>query len=65
MKRTHSSKAAEAEMERARLDLERIEKAIETNAVSQQDLSRSRAAYDTAAASILAAQAALEHAELI
>jgi multidrug efflux system membrane fusion protein len=57
-------KAAQAEMERARLDLERIEEAIQTNAVSRQDLSRSRAAYDTAAASVLAAQAALDHAEL-
>ncbi len=57
-------KAAQAELEQARSDLERIERAIETNAVSQQDLTRSRAARDMAAASVLAARAALVSAEL-
>jgi RND family efflux transporter MFP subunit len=57
-------KAAQAQLEQARAELDRIQKAIEANAVSQQDLTRSRAAYDTASASVLAAQAALVEAEL-
>lgn len=57
-------KAGQAELERARLDLERIEKAILTNAVSQQDLTRVRAAHDTAQASVMGFQAALDKAEL-
>lgn len=57
-------KAGQAELERARLDLERIEKAVQTNAVSQQELTRVRAAHDTAAASVMAFQAALVNAEL-
>lgn len=57
-------KAAQAEQEQAHADLERMEQAIRTNAVSQQDLTRSRAAADMAAASVLAAKAALDQAEL-
>jgi RND family efflux transporter MFP subunit len=57
-------KAGQAELERARLDLERIQEAILSNAVSQQDLSRVRAAYDTAQASVMGFQALLEQAEL-
>lgn len=57
-------KAAQAERERARVDLERVEKAIESNAVSQQDLSTKRAAYESACAAVMAAQAALDKAEL-
>lgn len=57
-------KAAKAQLQQAQVDLERIEQAIETNAVSQQDLTRSRAAADTASASVLAAEATLARAEL-
>lgn len=57
-------KAGRTEAERARLDLERIEKAVQTNAVSQQELTRARAAFDTAEASVMAQQAALDKAEL-
>jgi RND family efflux transporter MFP subunit len=57
-------KAGQAELERARLDLERIQEAIVSNAVSQQDLSRVKAAYDTAQAQLLGHQATLDKAEL-
>jgi RND family efflux transporter MFP subunit len=57
-------KAAEAEMQRAKLDLERMQKAIESGAVSQQDLTGARTAFDTAEASVLARKALLENAEL-
>jgi len=57
-------KAAEAELESARLDFERMQQAIQTNAVSQQDLSRSEAAFRTAEASVAQSKAALESAEL-
>jgi RND family efflux transporter MFP subunit len=57
-------KAGQTEVERARLDLERIEKAVQTNAVSQQELTRARAAFDTAEASVMAHRAALDKAEL-
>jgi len=51
-------------MQRAKVDLERIQKAIESGAVSQQDLTRARAAHDTAVASVMGRKAALENAEL-
>lgn len=57
-------KAAQAEEERARLDYERMQEATKTNAVSQQDLSRSEAAYRTAQAAVTEATAALERARL-
>ncbi|HOM77398.1 MAG TPA: efflux RND transporter periplasmic adaptor subunit [Anaerohalosphaeraceae bacterium] len=57
-------KAAQAESERAWVDLQRIQNAIASNAVSQQDLTRSRAVYETAAAAVLAAQARLADAQL-
>jgi RND family efflux transporter MFP subunit len=57
-------KAAEAELESARLDFDRMQQAIQTNAVSQQDLSRSQASFRTAEASVTEAKAALDRAEL-
>ncbi|MCE5184681.1 MAG: efflux RND transporter periplasmic adaptor subunit [Planctomycetaceae bacterium] len=56
--------AAETEQERARLDLDRMQEAAKINAVSQQDLSRSRAAYLTAQAVVAESKAALSRAEL-
>lgn len=56
--------SGKAELERARLDLERIEKAVQTGAVSQQNLSTARAAFDTAKAQVMRYQAALDKAEL-
>ena len=56
--------AAEAELERAQLDLERTQTAITTNAVSKQDLSRSKAAYHTAEANVAAAKAMVDAAQL-
>ncbi|MBP8606491.1 MAG: efflux RND transporter periplasmic adaptor subunit, partial [Phycisphaerae bacterium] len=57
-------KAAQAESEQAWVDLQRIQNAIASNAVSQQDLTRSRAVYETASAAVLAAQAKLADAQL-
>lgn len=56
--------AAEAELERTRLDLERVREAAGSNAVSRQDLSRSEAAYHTAEANVAAAKASLDSAQL-
>jgi RND family efflux transporter MFP subunit len=56
--------AAEAELERAKLDYERIRQAVQANAVSQQELSRSQAAFRTAQAAVTETKAALERAEL-
>lgn len=57
-------KTWEAELARARSDLERLEQAIRTNAVSQQEVDRARADVQQAEASLLGAKAALEQAEL-
>lgn len=57
-------KAAQAELERARLDFERIQEAVKINAVSRQDLSRSQAAFQTSQAVLAEANSALERAEL-
>jgi RND family efflux transporter MFP subunit len=57
-------KAGQTELERARLDLERIDKAVQTGSVSQQELTRARAAYDTAQAQVMGYQAMLQKAEL-
>ncbi len=56
--------AAEAELARAESDLERVQLAIQSNAVSQQDLDRAQAQRDQAAAAVIQAQAALANAEL-
>lgn len=57
-------KAGQTELGRARLDLERIDKAVQTGSVSQQELTRARAAYETAQAQVSGYQATLEKAEL-
>lgn len=57
-------KAAWAELDRAQLDYERMEKAIQANAVSKQDLTTKKAQRDQAQASVMAAQADLKNAEL-
>jgi RND family efflux transporter MFP subunit len=55
---------AEAEARRAAVDLERIEEAIRTDAVSQSELDRATAARDQAEANVLSAQARLAQAQL-
>ena len=57
-------KAGQTELGRARDDLERIEKAVQTGSVSRQELTRARAAYDAAQAAVRGYQAALDMAEL-
>ena len=57
-------KTWEAELARATSDLERLEQAIRTNAVSQQEVDRATADVQQAEASLLGAHADLEQAEL-
>ena len=57
-------RSAEAEKARAESDLQRVEQAIQTNAVSRSDLDRSRATRDQADAAVIAAQARLDNAQL-
>ena len=57
-------KAAEAGLRRAESDLDRLEQAVETNAVSQQEVTRARAERDQASAALLETQAALTTAEI-
>jgi RND family efflux transporter MFP subunit len=56
--------AAQADLERAKLDYERMEKAIQNNAVSKQDLTTKKAQRDQAQATVMSAQADLQNAEL-
>ena len=57
-------KTWEAELARAKSDLERLEQAIQTNAVSQQEVDRARADVQQAEANLLGAHASLDQAEL-
>ena len=57
-------RSAQANLERARSDLERLEVAVRTNAVSQQDVTRARAEMDQAEASVLSARARLAEARI-
>jgi RND family efflux transporter MFP subunit len=57
-------KSARANLDRAEADLERIEQAIQTQAVSEQDRDRARADVLQGEASVLEAQAALDRASL-
>ena len=57
-------KAAEAGLARAESDLDRLEQAVATNAVSQQEVTRARAERDQASAAMLEAQAALTVAQI-
>jgi RND family efflux transporter MFP subunit len=56
--------ASEADLRRKKSDLERIEQAIESNAVSEQDLDQAKANFDMAEAAVLGSQARLARAEL-
>jgi RND family efflux transporter MFP subunit len=58
------TKAAEAGLRRAESDLDRLEQAVRTNAVSQQEVTRARAERDQASAALLETQAALTNAEI-
>ena len=57
-------KASQAELERAQLDLERVEKAAKTNSVSAQEVSTKKSERDKARAAVLANTAELANAEL-
>ncbi len=59
-----SEKAAEADLALKESELERIERAIATNAVSELDLDRAKAERDKAEAAVMLAQATLSKAEL-
>jgi len=59
-----SLKSAEANRDRAQSDLERLEEAIKTNAVSQQDVTRARAELAQAEAAVLSASAELARARI-
>jgi len=59
-----SLKSAEANRDRALSDLERLEEAIKTNAVSQQDVTRARAELAQAEASVLSSTAELAQAKI-
>lgn len=59
-----SLKSAEANRARAQSDLERLEEAIKTNAVSQQDVTRARAELAQAEASVLSSTAELDVARI-
>ena len=56
--------SAEAALRRAESDLERLEQAVKTNAVSQQEVTRARAERDQADASLLASRSELQNAEI-
>lgn len=57
-------KTWEAELARAKSDLERLEQAIRTNAVSQQEVDRARADVQQAEANLLGAHASLDQTKL-
>jgi RND family efflux transporter MFP subunit len=59
-----SLKSAEANRARAQSDLERLEEAIKTNAVSQQDVTRARAELAQAEAAVLSSGAELDQARI-
>lgn len=55
-------RAAESELERAQIDLERVKEAVKTNAVSEREVSTRKAQRDIAAAELKAAEAVLVNA---
>ncbi len=57
-------RSGETELERSRMDMERIEKAVQSGSVSKQDSTSARAAFDTAQAQVMGYQASLDKAEL-
>jgi RND family efflux transporter MFP subunit len=56
--------SAEAALRRAESDLERLEQAVRTNAVSEQEVTRARAERDQADAALIGARADLENAKI-
>jgi RND family efflux transporter MFP subunit len=56
--------SARAALNRAESDLDRLEEAVRTNAVSQQEVTRARAERDQASAAVLQAQTTLTNAEI-
>jgi RND family efflux transporter MFP subunit len=56
--------SAKAALRRAESDLDRLEQAVRTNAVSQQEVTRARAERDQASAALLEAEAAVTTAEI-
>lgn len=56
-------KSSDAELARAEVDLKRVQEAIKTNAVSEQQLTSRRAEHDKAEAAVMANKAALVEAE--
>lgn len=56
--------SAESELARAESDLERVQLAIQSNAVSRQDLDRAQATRDQAEASVMAARARRDNARI-
>jgi RND family efflux transporter MFP subunit len=56
--------SAEAALRRAESDLARLEQAVKTNAVSQQEVTRARAERDQAEAALLASRSELQNAEI-
>ena len=56
--------ASEAALRRTESDLERLEEAVKTHAVSQQEVTRARAERDQAQAALLAAKAVLANVEI-
>ncbi len=57
-------KSAEAGLQRTESDLDRLELAVQTNAVSEQEVTRARAERDQASAGLLQTQAALTNAQI-
>ena len=56
--------SSEAALRRAESDLARLEQAVKTNAVSQQEVTRARAERDQADAALLGARSELQNAEI-
>ncbi len=56
--------SAEAALRRAESDLDRLEQAVKTNAVSQQEVTRARAERDQAEAALQASRTELQNAEI-
>jgi RND family efflux transporter MFP subunit len=56
--------SARAQLARSEVDLQRVEKAIRSNAVSQEEVTQRKANRDIASASVKAAEAALSEADL-
>ena len=60
-----SLKSAQAEMDRSRAQLERVQKAAESNAVSQQDVTDAQAAFDRSSAQVSIREKAVKDTKLL